>query len=85
MIDIVIVALIGTAMAGVIWKKVKDHKEGKSGCGCGCGGGCSSCSSWTAVESILVGFPSLEFALVLNIKKATGALSKFGLLTHIPK
>ena len=47
MIDIVIVALIGTAMAGVIWKKVKDHKEGKSGCGCGCGcgGGCSSCSS----------------------------------------
>ena len=45
MIDIVIVALIGTAMAGVIWKKVKDHKEGKSGCGCEFGGGCSSCSS----------------------------------------
>ncbi len=44
MIDIVIVALIGTALAAVIWKKVKDRKEGKSGCGCGCGGGCSSSS-----------------------------------------
>ncbi len=51
MIDIVIVALIGTAMAGVIWKKVKDHKEGKSGCGCGCGGGCSSCNGGYSEDS----------------------------------
>ncbi|MCI9046521.1 MAG: FeoB-associated Cys-rich membrane protein [Hungatella sp.] len=45
MADLIIAALIATAMAAVIWKKIKDHKEGKSGCGCGCSGSCSNCSS----------------------------------------
>ena len=43
MADLIIAALIATAMAAVIWKKIKDHKEGKSGCGCS--GSCSNCSS----------------------------------------
>lgn len=42
MIDMVIVVLVGTAVAGILWKKAKEHKEGKSGCGCGCCGGCES-------------------------------------------
>ncbi len=45
MADLIIAALIATAMAAVIWKKIKDHKEEKSGCGCGCSGSCSNCSS----------------------------------------
>lgn len=43
MADIIIVTIVGAALAAVIWKKVKDHKAGKSGCGCGCSGGCRSC------------------------------------------
>lgn len=44
MVDIVIVAVIGAAVAGILWKKVKDHRSGKGGCGCGSCGGCSGCS-----------------------------------------
>lgn len=47
MIDIAIVAVIGVCLAGILWKKVKDYKSGKGGCGCGdcagCGGGCAGC------------------------------------------
>ena len=42
MINIVIVAVVGGAVVGILWKKVKDHKAGKGGCGCGSGGGCPS-------------------------------------------
>ena len=42
MVDILIVAVVGSLVAGILWKKVKDHKSGKGGCGCGCCGGCSS-------------------------------------------
>lgn len=45
MIDIVIVAAVGGAVAGILWKKVKDHKAGKGGCGCGSCGGCGGCPS----------------------------------------
>ena len=38
MIDGIIVIIVAAAISGVVWKKVKDHKEGKSGCGCGCRG-----------------------------------------------
>ena len=38
MADVIIIAVIGSALAGVVWKKVRNHKEGKSGCGCGCSG-----------------------------------------------
>ncbi|MCI8886681.1 MAG: FeoB-associated Cys-rich membrane protein [Hungatella sp.] len=43
MIDGIIVIIVAAAISGVVWKKVKDHKEGKSGCGCGCG--CRGCVS----------------------------------------
>lgn len=43
MIDVVIGVVIGGAVLGIIWKKVKDARAGKSGCGCGCSG-CSGCS-----------------------------------------
>ncbi len=47
MADIAIVAIIGTAMAAVIWKKVKAYRKGDSGCGCNCSGcshGCGHCA-----------------------------------------
>ena len=40
MADIVIVAAVGAAVAGILWKKVKDYQSGKGGCSCG---GCSGC------------------------------------------
>ncbi len=45
MADIAIVAIIGTTMAAVILKKVKDYRKGGSGCGCSCSNGCCHCAS----------------------------------------
>lgn len=42
MADIIIAVVIGGAVLGIIWKKVRDAKSGKSGCGCGCSG-CAGC------------------------------------------
>ncbi|MFR5602041.1 MAG: FeoB-associated Cys-rich membrane protein [Lachnospiraceae bacterium] len=41
MIDWILGLLIVAAVALVVWKKVKDGREGKPGCGCGCSG-CTS-------------------------------------------
>ena len=38
MADLVIGTVVVAAVAGVIWKKVKDARAGKPGCGCGCSG-----------------------------------------------
>lgn len=43
MIDMVIVAVVGGAVAAILWKKVKDHKSGKGGCSCAECGGCGTC------------------------------------------
>jgi len=45
MADVVIVGIIGTALAGVFWKKRKDHGSGNGGCGCSGCGGCGNCPS----------------------------------------
>lgn len=42
MVDLIIVTVIAGAVAGIVWKKIKDNKEGKGGCSCGNCGGCSS-------------------------------------------
>lgn len=42
MVDFIIVTVIAGAVAGIVWKKIKDNKEGKGGCSCGNCGGCSS-------------------------------------------
>ncbi len=36
MADLVILVGVAGAVAAIVWKKVKDMKAGKSGCGCGC-------------------------------------------------
>lgn len=38
MADLVIGVVVAAAVAAVIWKKVKDARAGKPGCGCGCAG-----------------------------------------------
>lgn len=42
LIDWIIGLVIGGAVVGIVVKKVRDKKAGKSGCGCGCSG-CSGC------------------------------------------
>ena len=42
MTDVIIVGLVAAAVMAVVWKKIRDHKSGRSGCGCGCCGGCSA-------------------------------------------
>lgn len=38
MTDLVIILAVGGAVAAIVYKKIKDAKAGKSGCGCGCPG-----------------------------------------------
>ncbi len=38
MANLVIGVIVFAAVAGVVWKKVKDARAGKPGCGCGCAG-----------------------------------------------
>jgi hypothetical protein len=47
MADILIAAVVGIAMGAVIWKKIKDHRAGRGGCGCGCGSSCGGCDGYS--------------------------------------
>ena len=38
MAELVIGIVVVAAVAAIIWKKVKDARAGKPGCGCGCSG-----------------------------------------------
>ena len=44
MIDVMILLGITGAVAAVVGKKVRNIREGKSGCGCGCSG-CAGCKT----------------------------------------
>lgn len=39
---ILVGAVVLAVVVSVLWKMVRDKKQGKSSCGCGCGG-CSGC------------------------------------------
>jgi len=41
MIDWIIGIVVAAAVIGIIWKKIKDARSGRGGCGCGC----DSCGS----------------------------------------
>ncbi|NBH73847.1 FeoB-associated Cys-rich membrane protein [Clostridiaceae bacterium] len=49
MADVVIFVGIAGAVAAVVWKKINDIREGKSGCGCG-SFGCAGCRGCTGRE-----------------------------------
>lgn len=38
MIDWIIGIVVAAAVIGIIWKKIRDARSGRGGCGCGCDG-----------------------------------------------
>lgn len=39
--DIIVIAILGMIVGGIIYTMVRNHKKGKN---CGCSGGCSGCA-----------------------------------------